>query len=432
MPQLNLRRTSRCGPVSACEKGGPVNDGESAIDRFFDACADGDAEAVGRLVAGDPALARATNPHAPHAGWTGLHAAARGGHAAVVLQLLERGAEVDAREAGDNTTALHWAAAHGHVEVVRALLDAGADVHGTGDVHELEVIGWATCFGSPRTVPEAPDAHRKALVALLVARGARHHIFSAMSMADLELIRQVAGSDQAALDRRLSRFEQGLGPLHLAVERGMHAELDTLIELGADPDATDRRGRTALEIAMLRRDRTAIERLRRAGARPPASAPIADLRSAMAALAPATSKCVPMLAVPDIAAALAWYTAIGFTEIARYEDGGVVNFGMVAFGAAELMFGMHGAAGKHDTSVWLYVDRVEEAYRIVKSHQLEQVRCELDGQLSSGPVLELTQDLEEMFYGARQFCVRDLNGYELYFIQTAERDERAPAESPPE
>ncbi len=30
--------------------------------------------------------------------------------------------------------------------------------------------------------------------------------------------------------------------------------------------------------------------------------------------------------------------------------------------------------------------------------------------------VEFEQDIEDMFYGARQFCIRDLNGYELYFI----------------
>ncbi len=29
--------------------------------------------------------------------------------------------------------------------------------------------------------------------------------------------------------------------------------------------------------------------------------------------------------------------------------------------------------------------------------------------------------IEDMFYGARQFCIRDLNGYGLYFIQSIER-----------
>jgi hypothetical protein len=33
-------------------------------------------------------------------------------------------------------------------------------------------------------------------------------------------------------------------------------------------------------------------------------------------------------------------------------------------------------------------------------------------------MIEFEQDIEDMFYGARQFCIRDLNGYELYFIGT--------------
>jgi hypothetical protein len=32
-----------------------------------------------------------------------------------------------------------------------------------------------------------------------------------------------------------------------------------------------------------------------------------------------------------------------------------------------------------------------------------------------------------MFYGARQFCIRDPNGYEIYFIQ----DSRANADATP-
>ena len=32
--------------------------------------------------------------------------------------------------------------------------------------------------------------------------------------------------------------------------------------------------------------------------------------------------------------------------------------------------------------------------------------------------IEFEQDIENMFYGARQFGIRDLNGYILYFIQS--------------
>ena len=82
--------------------------------------------------------------------------------------------------------------------MVRALLDAGADVHGLGDLHEGDVIGWATL---------GPGAIHEDVVALLLERGARHHIFSAIAIGDLGLIRRLVADNPAALDRRRSRFE---------------------------------------------------------------------------------------------------------------------------------------------------------------------------------------------------------------------------------
>jgi ankyrin repeat protein len=134
-----------------------------------------------------------------------------------VRLLLEHGADPNIREAGDNTYPLHWAAARGHIETVRALLDSGGDVHGFGDVHELDVIGWATFH-------RAPDEDPRAVVSLLLERGARHHIFSGICVGDLDLIQQLVEQNPEALDRRMSHFEQGQTPLHLAISRqqGMH------------------------------------------------------------------------------------------------------------------------------------------------------------------------------------------------------------------
>src|SRR5262249_16378849 len=147
------------------------------------ACEKGDTAALHGLIANDLSLVCATRPSAAgHGGWTGLHSAARRGHLDAVRFLLEHGANPNAREEGDNTYPLHWAAAQGHVEVVRALLDAGGDVHGAGDAHELDVIGWATFFHTGGGDP----------LSLLLERGARHHIFSAMCVGDLDLIRSVA------------------------------------------------------------------------------------------------------------------------------------------------------------------------------------------------------------------------------------------------
>src|SRR6476469_6752817 len=117
-----------------------------------------------------------------------LFQAARAGDAeplAAVDLLLARGLDVNAREKGDNTYAMHWAAAAGKLDVVRRLADAGGDVVGHGDDHEMEVIGWASCWDGCDD-----DAHR-AVVEFLVSRGARHHIFSAISMNLADEVRRI-------------------------------------------------------------------------------------------------------------------------------------------------------------------------------------------------------------------------------------------------
>jgi ankyrin repeat protein/uncharacterized glyoxalase superfamily protein PhnB len=386
---------------------------------FFDACARGDAEQLRELLASDSGLVRATDPAAHHPGWTGLHTAAREGRTEAVRVLLAHGADPDAREAGDNTCPLHWAAAHLHLDMVRTLLDAGGDVHGIGDVHELDVIGWATVFHPPGRDPAEFAAQRREVASLLVERGARHHIFSAIAMGDPDLIRRVVEQNPAALDRRLSRFERRQTPLHFALERKRHDLLDLLIGLGAALEATDAGGQTALAVAMLRGDHDAMRRLHAAGAKPPAAMAATDLKAGMAGLARSVGKGVPMIFVPDVARALDWYASIGFTEIARYADDGLVNFGMVSFGGAEIMINMHGKAGRHDVTLWFYTDRVDDLYRLLKARQLDAARAAIAGG-PAGNGIDFEQDIEDMFYGARQFGIRDLNGYILYFIQSVE------------
>src|SRR5262245_57821387 len=116
--------------------------------------------------------------------------ACRTGDVAVLRALLAKNPElVQARDRGDNATGLHGAAANGHLEAVRLLLDAGADVHGHGDLHEGDVIGWAAGKG---------EANR-GVIDLLLAHGAKHHIFSAIAMNDPELVRSIVRDDPAAL-----------------------------------------------------------------------------------------------------------------------------------------------------------------------------------------------------------------------------------------
>ena len=389
----------------------------AGVSAFVAACVSGDRDEVQRLLRLDPALARASAPDAPHPGWTPLHAAAQHGRLDIVRLLLEHGAEVDAREGGDNTTALHWAAARAEKELAGTLLDAGADVHGLGDVHALDVIGWCAFFRAPGTADiTVMEEERRACLNYLIERGARHHVFSAMCVGELPLIQEVVEQNPSALDRRMSRFERGLAPAHFAIERKRHDLLDLLIGLGADLEATDGRGQTALVFAMLRGDREAVTRLQAAGAVPPEMRPAARVADEMRSLAGSITRGIPMIYVPDVGKAIGWYVSIGFTELERFEDGGIVNFGMVAFGGAQLMLNMHGNAGRHDVSLWFYTDAVDRLYAALKARALSTAQAALTGEPAEAPIV-FTQDVEDMFYGARQFCIRDLDGYELYFIQ---------------
>ncbi len=375
------------------------------VTEFVEACRSGAFDVVQKLLLTDPEMARTRDAH----GSTALHAAGARGHRDVVQLLLQHDADPNARDAGDNATPLHFAAEGGHVEVVHALLDGGADVHGYGDVHESEVIGWATALGGPNDV-------RWNVLPVLLERAARHHIFSAIATGDLDLIRGLAEDNPEALDRRMSRFEHGQTPLHFAISRQRHDILDLLIELGADLEARDLSGRTALEAAMMRGDKEAMRRLIEAGARAPRVQSAGDFTARMTALSKSVAKGVPMIYVPDVARALDWYVSIGFKELNRFDDDGVVNFGIVSFGNAELMLNMHGKPGQHDVSLWFYTDQVDALYEVLKSRRIVAARAELDGTASDQTGIEFEQDIEDMFYGARQFGIRDLNGYQLYFI----------------
>ena len=168
--------------------------------------------------------------------WSLLHFAAAEGRLAAVDLLLTRGLDVNTREKGDNTYAMHWAAAAGHLDVVRRLVEAGGDVVGHDDDHELDVIGWATCWDG------CDDAAHRAVVEVLLARGAKHHIFSAIAMNLADETRRIVAADPSAINRRMSRNEVHQMPLHFAVRKNRPQMVALLLELGADPLGRDGEG----------------------------------------------------------------------------------------------------------------------------------------------------------------------------------------------
>ena len=380
---------------------------------FFEACEKGDVGILSDLLAKDPTLIRSEKVDADYGGWTGLHTAAQAGRVEAAKLLLVHGADPNVREAGDNTYPLHWAAARKNAEIVRALLDAGGDVHGFDDVHGLDTIGWACVYREAGDDP-LPVAN------LLVERGARHHVFSAIALGDPNLLRKLVEQDPKSLERRMSQFENGQTPLQFAISLRRYDILDLLISLGADIEAEDSSGNTPLVSAMMRGDREAIRRLHAAGAKGkkgwtvsgPRSAG-ADFRAKVATYANSVRKGVPMIRVPDIGKTLDWYVSIGFEEYGRIPEDGYANWGMAAFGKAELMF-MPGKPGKDEVRLWFYTDKVDELYTIFKSRQLEVAQAALAGRQAEG--FEFVEDVYDPAYGKRQFSIRDPNGYTLIFF----------------
>ena len=389
-----------------------------ALESFFSACASGDVPALRDLTSRDPALARQRNQE----GATGLHLAVP--YPDAVRLLLEAGADPNTRDVGDNALPLHFAAGGGPLESVRALVDAGSDVHGLGDAHQLDVIGWATVF----------DEARRDVVDLLVARGARHHVFSAIALGDLDLLRRVIEDDPNAIRRRLSRFEQEQTALHYVVappdglvggrfRTGEHYRtLELLIGLGADLEAQDAKGRTPLDVAALRGDREAMRLLHAAGAKPPK--PLARSRQEKAPkVAASIDKISPMLGVADVDATVAWYQALGFQLAGSHGENGKLDWASVTFGEAEIMFVPSDRPLRGETSplsLWIRTSRLDDVYSQLKGLQLERARAVLAGETPEIPEIRFIRDLYTAFYGQREIAIRDPNGVELCFYQPLE------------
>ncbi len=137
---------------------------------------------------------------------------------------------------------------------------------------------------------------------------------------------------------------------------------------------------------------------------------MATTQMRIAAMAQSINKGVPMISVPDISVTLDWYRGIGFREINRFAEDGVVNFGMVALGNAELMFRIGECRPEGEVRLWFYTDQVDAIYELFKSGHLKDAAA-CDGRF------EFVEEIYNPFYGGRQFSIRDLNGYHLVFLQ---------------
>jgi ankyrin repeat protein len=213
---------------------------ETTIRSLQDAAGRGDLAHLNALLAADPDL---INETAGPGVRTALHHAVFGKSEAGARFLLEHGADPNIRCEGDNAYPLHFAAEKQLFPIIRLLIEHGADPIGEGDYHELGVIGWATAWEYVNPSSEIVD--------YLLAHGARHNIFSAVAMGDLEAIRRLVSQTPADLERRMDMDNRRRRPLHLAVIKKQPQSLLTLLDLGANKESLDEAGFTALDQAAL-------------------------------------------------------------------------------------------------------------------------------------------------------------------------------------
>jgi ankyrin repeat protein len=232
---------------------------DAAVQALLAAADAGDAGRVAQVLDAHPNVVNERALLPGHSGKrTALHFAMNSGSEPVTETLLARGADPNIRDEGDDAMPLHFAAERGYLRIVRMLVEHGADPVGDGTVHELNVLGWATCFDY---------AYHADVAEYLLDHGARHTIHTAVAMGDVEAVRQIAARAPADLDKAMDHTNRYRRPLHLAVTKRRPESLTTLLELGADPEATDAAGLTPLDQAALHDEREMAHRLRAAGAR---------------------------------------------------------------------------------------------------------------------------------------------------------------------
>jgi len=191
--------------------GANVNEADDyGVTSLFLACANGSSGMVEEL------LKAGADPNA--ADWSGvapLMMCARTGNLDTVKLLLARGAKVNSAETRQEQTALMWAAAEKHPDMVQALIERSADV----------------------------NAHTK---------GGFTALMFAAQQGDLDSARALlaAGADINAATNDQSTWI-GETPLLIASFSGHEALAEFLLDKGADPNAADDFGFTAIHFALI-------------------------------------------------------------------------------------------------------------------------------------------------------------------------------------
>jgi ankyrin repeat protein len=169
-----------------------------------------------------------------------LREAAKRGDVVALNKLLNQAVPADARD-DEGTTALHWAALQGHLAATEALLEGGAEVDGR-DSRGFTPLMFASWMwpGTEENLQEV-----ESLIAQGVTRLASQEDADLLTTLGVEQEAVAAllldnGADIQAANR------DGETALLLAADRGLGNMVRLLLDRGADPNLSDRSGDTPL------------------------------------------------------------------------------------------------------------------------------------------------------------------------------------------
>lgn len=228
----------------------------------------GHAEAV-RLLMEHGATADEAAGFLDRAGNTPLHSAAKNGHEAVVRVLLETGVDCTITTKF-GATPLHWAAKMGHEAVVAVLLENEAVVGATTqDESQSTPLHWVAESCCWTTIFKSRDP--EPIIKRLLEKGADVRVTNANRKTALHF---AAENGEYATRRKEEKYTPGRSPKSIKMSntnqeaaQAAHRTLITLLlDSGADIDARDLSGSTALHYATAYGDEHAVKLLLDRGA----------------------------------------------------------------------------------------------------------------------------------------------------------------------
>jgi orotate phosphoribosyltransferase len=111
-----------------------------------------------------------------------------------------------------------------------------------------------------------------------------------------------------------------------------------------------------------------------------------------------------MIHVPDVRTTVDWYQSIGFRLISTYaDDSDGLSFALLSFGMSQVMFNAEGKSSssyRREMDLYVYANAVDEIYAGLKDR------------------VEVVEGPHDMFYGMREFIIRDLNRFWITFGQS--------------